>query len=171
MHAVKCNLCGKVQTEEEAGKITGTTYSANGVTKHACEECMKVWDGIFAAGADIKEPLKALAQMTKERDEALRELEKYRLARSGQLLTIEDMAKQVKTHRLMNPPGSGIELPRLGQSVPIAPRIGGATVETYPAPPSPVPSEPPRLEDEKKDNNKDGPDKDKGKGKGKEKRR
>ena len=185
MHAVKCNQCGKVQVEEDPGKIKGTTYSANGVTKHACEECMEVWNGIFAAGADVKDPLKALARVTKERDEALRELEKIRFARSGQMLTIEDIAKQRKAHLLENPTGSGIELPKLGQRIPtqplgigdgraVPPGIAGPPVETYPAPRSPVPPEPPRLEDGKKDNNKDEPDKDgkdKGKGKGKEKRR
>lgn len=160
MFAVKCDLCKKVQTEEDAGKITGTTFSANGVTKHACGDCMEILNGVFAAGTGVKEPIKALAAMAKERDDALRELEKVRFARSGQMLTIEDIAKQRQAHILANPPGSGIEIPKLGQRIPTQPMgIGDGR---------PPQQQPPRLEDGKKDNK--GKDKD-DKGKDGKKRR
>jgi hypothetical protein len=105
MFSVKCDLCKKDQVEEDAAKISGTMFSMNGITKHACAECVKVLDGIFSAGEDVKEPMKAISRIAKERDDALRQLQALRAHTGGQVLTLEDMVQQRSQYKLLNPSG------------------------------------------------------------------
>lgn len=71
----KCDLCPKVQTEENHANIKGVSLTMNGVTKFACLECKQMLDAAFSVGAEgLRDPLKALAAMTKERDQLLRML-------------------------------------------------------------------------------------------------
>ncbi len=73
MFSQQCDLCLKLQTEDNASKIKGTCFSMNGVTKFACAECKGMLDAAFTVGAEgLREPLKALAEVTKERDQLLR---------------------------------------------------------------------------------------------------
>lgn len=122
MFSVKCDLCKKDQVEENAGDIKGTMFSMNGITKHACAGCVKILDGIFIAGEDVKEPFKALSRVGRERDDALRQLEAKRAAAAGEILTLEDMVQQRNQYKLANPTGGP---PRLGVVQPLqAPRLG-----------------------------------------------
>jgi hypothetical protein len=72
----KCDLCPKVQTEENHANIKGVSFMMNGTTKFCCLECKEMLDGAFSVGAEgLRDPLKALAAMTKERDQLLRMLQ------------------------------------------------------------------------------------------------
>lgn len=76
MFSQKCDLCSVLQTEDNAAKIKGVAYSVNGVTKFSCAECKEMLDAAFTVGAEgLRDPLKALAKLTKERDALLRLLE------------------------------------------------------------------------------------------------
>lgn len=72
----KCDLCGVVQTEENHSNIRGVKFSMNGVTKFACLECKEILDGAFTIGKDgLRDPMKMIASLTKERDQLLRLLQ------------------------------------------------------------------------------------------------
>lgn len=108
---VKCDLCGNVQTSEDPLKITGTQIVMNGVSKHACAECMLVLDAAFKVGREaLKDPLAALAKVEKERDELRRKIEFAGQVKSGNVLTLEEIAKQNRNHVLTNPYGDGRRL-------------------------------------------------------------
>lgn len=80
MFSQQCDLCPKLQTEDNASKIKGTCFSMNGVTKFACIECKGMLDAAFTVCAEgLRDPLKALAKITKERDQLLRLLEQANL--------------------------------------------------------------------------------------------
>lgn len=126
----KCDLCGKVQTEEEPGKINGTSFSMNGTTRFACGECKDILHSAFSIGAGgLREPMIALASVTKERDQYRRMLEQSGLQREGgtaALVGVElDHMKMQQTplDQRFRPAD-----PLLGQHIPIqgAHRIGQA---------------------------------------------
>lgn len=128
MFSTKCDLCGTTQTEEDASKLTGTAIAMNGSTRHACGTCMTILNTAFAIGKEgMSDPMKALAKMTSERDHLTRRLELVDHARSGQVLSMQEVFGGQKRFNLMNPQESG------------APRLGGpATVPT----PEPTPAAP-----------------------------
>lgn len=76
LFSVKCDLCPKVQTEENHANIKGVSLTMNMVTKFACLECKQMLDAAFSVGAEgLRDPLLALAAMTKQRDQLLRMLQ------------------------------------------------------------------------------------------------
>lgn len=63
----KCDLCPKIQTEEDAHKIKGTSVVMNGVAKFACGECRDMLQAAFAVGAEgLRDPILALSKATQE---------------------------------------------------------------------------------------------------------
>jgi hypothetical protein len=82
MFSQQCDLCPKLQTEDSPAKIQGTMFTMNGVSKFACGECRGILDAAFAVGAQgLREPMKALAEVTKERDQLLRLLKQSGIQR------------------------------------------------------------------------------------------
>lgn len=78
----KCDLCGKVQTEEDAHKIKGTSFSMSGATQFACGECKDILHAAFSVGAGgLREPMLELAKVVKERDQLKRLLTQSRVQR------------------------------------------------------------------------------------------
>lgn len=80
----KCDICSSIQTDEDPHKIKGTSVVMNGVAKFACGECRDLIHTAFSVGAEgIREPLLALAKVTKERDDLRRLLEQSRIQREA----------------------------------------------------------------------------------------
>ncbi len=115
----RCDLCQHVQTEDEPAKIQGTSFSMNGATKFACGECKKMLDAAFSVGAEgLRDPLKALAAMTAERDELKRLLTQATVRRDDGdlgLIGVEFDHKQAQRFNAMSP---SERFRALGQSAP-----------------------------------------------------
>lgn len=104
MFAVKCDLCGETQTEDDASKLTGTAISMNGVTRHACGSCMGVLRAAFAVGKEgLLDPLKALAKVTEERDRLFRLTQAHEQARQGNVLSLEEISQSQRRYGVLNP--------------------------------------------------------------------
>lgn len=137
MFSSKCDMCGNIQSEDDATKLKGTNISLNGATRHACENCVVILKVAFEVGKDgLSDPIKALAAMEKKNDEMSRKVQKLEQMTSGNVLAIEDIAGQQRKFQLMNPFGS--LQPRL---TPALEAPSQPVVHSLPAPSSPA--EPP----------------------------
>lgn len=150
MFSTKCGMCGKIQTEEEASKLTGTSIVMNGVTKHACAVCVEILKVAFVAGKDgVTDPQKALERLVAERDQLQRKVAQLELMQSGGVLSLEEIGKNNRRIALDNPMRAGV--PLLGVPQPFGPRQAlPAAVEPAPAPPPPLPAPLPASEPEPK---------------------
>lgn len=126
----KCDLCGKIQTEEDHSRIKGTGYVMNGVTQFACGECAGILHAAFAVGVEgLRDPMLALAEVVKERDQYKRLLEQSGVQRETG--TVALVGVELDHMRMQQtPPELRFRAadPVLGQHVPIrgANRIGQA---------------------------------------------
>lgn len=134
----KCDLCSKVQTEEEAHKIKGTSFSMNGTTQFACGECKEILHAAFSVGTGgLREPMLELAKVVKERDQYKRLLTQSGVQREEG--TVALVGVELDHMRMQQtPPELRFRAadPVLGQHVPIrgANRIGQAPASA-PVPP------------------------------------
>ncbi len=63
----KCDLCPKIQTEENPANIKGTMFTMNGVSRFACAECRSILDAAFSVGSEgLREPILELAKVVEE---------------------------------------------------------------------------------------------------------
>lgn len=126
----KCDLCGKIQTEEDHSRIKGTGYVMNGVTQFACGECAGILNTAFAVGVGgLREPMLELAKVVKERDQLKRLLSQSGIQREGG--TVALVGVEVDHLRMQQTPPEQRFRPAdpvLGQFVPVrsANRIGQA---------------------------------------------
>lgn len=148
MFSSKCDMCGKIQSEDDATKLKGTNISMNGVTRHACETCVLVLKVAFEVGKDgLSDPMKALAAMEKEKDELNRRVQKLEQMGSGNVLAIEDIAMGQRKFQLINPFES--TQPRLGPGRE-PPVVHSLPAASFPPEPPPPPAPPPAAEEPKK---------------------
>ena len=140
MFSTKCGMCGTIQTEEDASKLTGTSIVMNGVTKHACAVCVEILKVAFAAGKDaITDPQKALERLTAEKDQLQRKVQQLELMQGGGVLSLEEIGRNNRRITLDNPTRGGV--PLLGMPLPLGGRQAlPAAVEPAPAPPPPLPA-------------------------------
>lgn len=126
----KCDLCGKIQTEEDHSRIKGTGYVMSGVAQFACGECKDILHAAFSVGAGgLREPMLELAKVVKERDQYKRLLTQSGVQREEG--TVALVGIELDHMRMQQtPPELRFRAadPVLGQHVPIrgANRIGQA---------------------------------------------
>lgn len=134
----KCDMCGNIQSEDDATKLKGTNISMNGVTRHACETCVTILKVSFEVGrAGIMDPMMAMDKLRTEKEALQRQVQKLEQVGSGNVLAIEDIAAGQRRFDLLNPFQS------------MQPRLGGApapVVHSLPA--AQIPAEPPAAEPE-----------------------
>jgi hypothetical protein len=129
----KCDLCGKIQTEEDHSRIKGTGYVMSGVAQFACGECAGILHTAFSVGVGgLREPMLELAKVVKERDQYRRLLEQSGVQREEGTVALvgvelDHMRMQQMPPELRFRPAN----PVLGQHIPIAGahRIGQAPTE------------------------------------------
>lgn len=85
MFAMKCDLCGEVQVKENPHEIKGSTHNEGGTTKFTCVGCEERLKAAFELKKKgLKDPLKKVAGLIKQRDQARREAEEAKAALAGQ---------------------------------------------------------------------------------------
>lgn len=85
MFAMKCDLCGEIQCKEKPHEIKGSTHNEGGTTKFTCVECEGKLKAAFELKKKgLKDPLKKVAGLIKERDQARREADEARSALAGE---------------------------------------------------------------------------------------
>jgi hypothetical protein len=85
MFAMKCDLCGGVQVKEKPHEIKGSTHNEGGTTKFTCVGCEERLKAAFELKKKgLKDPLKKVAGLIKERDQARREADEAKAALAGE---------------------------------------------------------------------------------------
>jgi hypothetical protein len=141
MFSQKCDICGIVQTEEDHLKIKGTSVVMNGVAKFACGECRDLMHTAFSVGTEgLREPLLALAKVTKERDEFRRLLEQSKIQREAGTVSLVGVELDHRSAQAWNQLAPERRL-ELGRPMPVVGGIGhmpnAHRLEQKPADPKP----------------------------------
>ncbi len=85
MYAWKCDMCGEIQCKENPHDIKGTTHTESGTTKFTCIGCEEKLKAVFELKKKgLKDPLKKVAGLIKQRDVARREADEAKAALAGE---------------------------------------------------------------------------------------
>lgn len=91
MFAMKCDMCGEVQVQEQAHEIKGRTYQENGKTMFSCSPCDGKLKAAFALGSKgLDDPLKHVGRLLEQKDQEIRNIEMHAAAKSGGMMEVAD---------------------------------------------------------------------------------
>jgi hypothetical protein len=100
MYALRCDLCKKVQVEENPTRLNARAYTENSVTKHACPKCDDLMKASIELGAKgLNKPLEKVAGLIKQRDHERRRADEAMAALTGSNPSIGHSQSTIKSPR------------------------------------------------------------------------